>query len=600
MSNTLPSLKIGSAAIKRNKFNISSVSRYTCNFGAFQPTFYRNMIPNETVTVQDTSIIQLADMPVQTMADMSLRTYHFFVPYRCVYRNFDSMLSGNTVNTPNGAFVPTQVPYTYMNLIAKYVMGYLYNQELSNQYFISYDTEGRTLVNCGKKADGTADTEFISSIDSDTCDIDPQTGFYLRYTEKAKRLISIIQGFGFHWNPTNQNIKISLIPFLGYVYSYYKYLCPRRDYTFETTKCHKLIEKLHYTNGYIVQGSDLKDIFDECLDCYYTFDADYFTASLNGNTYGISDADTSLFYSPEGKSFYPLLSSESFEYPVGSYQDGGSSGSEVTSGLGVRLAQQVLKYVNRNTYVGRQVENYLKSRYGVKSPAYDYDSPYFIGGDITDINVNGLMSQAGTEEANLGHRGAYGSGGGQNKKFSFTSKEFGIWISMSAVVPHARYWQGYDKANSATDPLDFFTPEFDGVGYQGIRMSEVNTFATLPNSTFGYVPTYLHLKVGHDIMNGMFSYPSTRKAGMGNYDLDRTFPGGLNPDKWSFCRAMNHDSLENTEEVAYERIFTDTTPFVDHFYIRTQHDAMSIAPMKTYSQSIDVQKESDDFDINYV
>lgn len=607
MSNLVSNLRLGTAAIKRNKFNISSVTRTTCNFGLYEPTFYRHMIPNETVELQDTNIIQLADMPRQTMADLSMRTYHFFVPYRCVYRNFEAMMANLEVCTPTNTFVPTSVPWFTWIQVLREVMGFRTSQEVSNRYFV-YDTPDHTnVVNAGVKAGTGTTDEGITLITRQTCDFeqtwDGKTVF-VRFKARGRNLVKIIQGFGVPFCDTLSD-HISFIPFAGMVYSYYKYLAPRRanNYNFENTKTHRIIEHYHRVDGGQLSNAHLNDLLTECLDCYFTFDMDFFTACVDPeNDVDLGILKNMQFFDSAGFTSRAISDDDG----LGAFQQNGNL-ENISSSAGISLAQKVLKFINRNTFVGRQLESYIKSRYGVSSPSYSYDSPYFIGGDITPISVERQIASATTEGSQLGKRGAYGEGGGSNKKFRFTSKEFGVWISLSTIIPHARYWQGVDKNATCVAMYEHFIPEFDGINYEPIRFSQLNanTDSDYRNSTFGLVPTYLHKKVGHDIMNGCFSLNSFRQAEFSSYDLDRTFDDMPSNDKWDFARCSEEVNPTYVGDVSvyhrsFLRIFTDRTPWTDHFYIRIMHDALSVAPMKTYSQCIDVQDNGGDFEINHV
>ena len=115
MASIVPKIRVGLAACKREKHNLSFDCSTTANIGSVQPTMCREMIPNSKFKVKVSSLVRLASMPLPTFGRMSLRHYHAFVPYVDLWQPFDAMMSGQHYKGYSSAtFIPNKVPYFTM------------------------------------------------------------------------------------------------------------------------------------------------------------------------------------------------------------------------------------------------------------------------------------------------------------------------------------------------------------------------------------------------------------------------------------------------------------------------------------------------------
>ena len=115
MASIVPKIRVGLAASKREKHNLSFDCSTTANIGSVQPTMCREMIPNSKFKVKVSSLVRLASMPLPTFGRMSLRHYHAFVPYVDLWQPFDAMMSGQHYKGYSSAtFIPNKVPYFTM------------------------------------------------------------------------------------------------------------------------------------------------------------------------------------------------------------------------------------------------------------------------------------------------------------------------------------------------------------------------------------------------------------------------------------------------------------------------------------------------------
>lgn len=143
MASLIPKIKVGLAANKREKHNLSFDCSTTANLGYVQPTMCREMSPKSKYKVKVSTLVRLASMPVPTFGRMSLRHYHSFVPCVDLWQPFDAMMSGQHyqgINTAN--FIPTKVPFFTFPTIAKLILDYADvsiapNEDIDNPYTIT-------------------------------------------------------------------------------------------------------------------------------------------------------------------------------------------------------------------------------------------------------------------------------------------------------------------------------------------------------------------------------------------------------------------------------------------------------------------------------
>ena len=164
-------------------------------------------------------------------------------------------------------------------------------------------------------------------------------------------------------------------------------------------------------------------------------------------------------------------------------------------------------------------------------------------------------------------------------------------MTLLSIVPDTGYFQGIPKIMQlgvTGDPLDFYTPEFENLGFQEILNKEVyvpndgdsGTYDSYdPDGIFGYAPRYAFMKWQQDVLAGDF---------LGKYSGDSVM--GANLSAWHLFRelaysdenplALNDNFVEcNNHNNSYDRIFQITNTQLDHFYFNIDVDVKATRPM---------------------
>ena len=175
------------------------------------------------------------------------------------------------------------------------------------------------------------------------------------------------------------------------------------------------------------------------------------------------------------------------------------------------------------------------------------------------------------------------------------------------------YFQGILKENSdgIGGPFDFFSSDFDCIGYQAVKANELVSDLQFQNyagnsqigtdlGNWGVLPRYSHLKVGFNRCMGDISLPSTQDV-MLPYTFDRltkVVESGNNADfKAVYAPVNDAESFRKIQGAAgygdYNRIFQYVNGDFDHFICQFVFDCDTEAPMRSMRESFDTFSDSD-------
>lgn len=525
----------------------------------------------------------------------------------------------------------------YKNSSLHYMPRYLITSD-GVQFMITEVGNDYELVRLPDNARVT-NTSFPSLEHCDFSDfyVDDELGsdFHLVYNfnSTSKRLRSIFLGLGYSFNPYDTE-KVTPFKLLAFYKAYWSLFGVNRSYNFFNTYCYKLIKALSETTvtDMNVVGSVVFELFENFIvselgKCTYTCPADYFSASDLDTQRSATESNGYSFASPvsniDGTASTGVVGAYSMSNgqiandvrTFQAYSTTQNSGAD--SPLGQKIALRLLRFVNKNSVIGRQVSELLRARYGV-SDIHNalHEQVQRIGASKTPINISAIYNNTDSGSMPLGSYaglGVSGQNGAISKKFTFETKEFGVLITLSSVVPKMGYFQGMFRENSdgVVDNTEFWTPEFDAIAWQSVRYNELiadrqfksafhsnehSADASTDLGLFGYNPTYQHYKVSFNRVLGDISLPSMQDS-MLPYTLDRFFPNkvvsrypvtGLGLPELPPNDPMYFRSGTRGET---NRIFSDMSPTEDHVIMQIFFDVKMRAPMKSIANSYDTIDE---------
>lgn len=546
------------------------------------------------------------------------------------------------------------------------LLGGYYIEASKTSTLLSIRTESNLVGNVvpvGDTVSGSIPASELGLIDYRNCDFFTEItkggrtyGIAFRLKPVAKRIRSIFIGLGYQFNPFNTN-DFSPFKLLAFYKAWFDLFRPKRELSFSQTNAYKVMLGTRKATALSLTGGVLAANWNAFLvdlgECYYYLPQDYFGMSVlrpmdNYQTNGASsptplnvrlssfDGDV-LTASQTGiptdgsapemratnRGNNPALpGGYAVTIPVQNPAQPNATNFSGISAQAVQMALKMLKFVNKNTVVGRSVYDYLKAHFGISVDDADGTGKIiFIGDDDIQIQISDVMSTAATSEARIGEYAGKGIGYGDSNNYDFTAKEFGYWITLSAIIPKSGYFQGYLRENRHLERFDFFHPEFDALGYQILERGEVmddytHKFASFNpvegqgytrKAGFGFVPRYSEYKVGRNIVNGDMSLNSLDNS-MAGYYLDRRFPR-FDENAYSYEDANqvvhplyqlaapsfkpsivfdNFRRIDPSDRLGnYGRIFAGDAVMLDPFIVHNVFKVDSYLPAKSLSESFD-------------
>lgn len=653
---------LGTPVLKNSKFNFDHSNVTTCNFGSYQPILAYELMPQAKVKFRPVSFVRLTNMIAPTYGLMKLKTTCGFVPTRLLYPNFTQFLSGQQVNTQDGAFIPTKLPTLKLRQllgVLALLPGFSYSEKFRMRDSASVIFNG-TIDGTRTDFSGDDFMDFVNnsslsikrydSSGAEWLELGPLQGLkdisddYSRdelpynfratelhqgsfvfeelgvrinyYGEKQlqldnvaftfdnsiniKRLLCAFRGVGLNVpselvNPDFMDEDdLNVLALLAYVRLYLEHLVPQREFVFEDSKTFKFINYLSSHDGFDVLSHStvtydlFRGVIDEVMDMFYTLPPDVFTSalnSINNDSFSIS-----VRTNDNGVREDTIISTEG-NAPQGQVTD------SITANMITNLLA-TLKYSNRNTVTGRNVMNWLRSRFGVVPDAIKDNHSYFLGTQNTDIKVTDLYATANSNTGNFGRMlGSYTGRGGafsKGKNITFRAEEFGYFICMQVMVPMIDYYQGVSPHCYRTDRLDFYTTEYDGKSYDAIRYSQLNASHINSQGVYGFYPRYSDYKYITSTMNGDFRF---NKQDISAFHLFRTLGNDFVLDDG--FRRLRYDSVASGSE-SFLRIFANTDATLDHFIIYNPLEFRVSQPCKPLSKSYEVEDNgNDEFRVDY-
>lgn len=560
-------LHVKSAVKSRSSEDISFTHLTTMDFGQIGALAAIETIPGAQYPIQGDFFCRTAPLVKPTYGKFSFKTVVAFVPYHQVAYDAEAWLSGKT--TWEGA-TPVQRYFTVREL-AQFILTYCCT------------STGASSTNY--------DYVYISS-----------TGvtLYALFTPVGRYYIKVLNQLGYAlpqdvdlqtsgiWYTSVSQKKLSAYPFLAFFKLYNDYMSQSQRFnssvltdTLRKIKYNETISSI-YSNGALNRDC-IKSFFDWL---FLNYENDYFTSAWqqpNNAINSIENISTALV--PQNASG-PNLGS------VNQNVNDNVLTHPVVSSV-VYLSQRALDFlrsfdlwVKRNNYSGSRSVQQIYSRFGIKSEDYKSHYAHVYDTDSMPVQVGDVTATAQDPNVPLGDYAGKAIMTG-NKSVNIEVSDFGLLLVLGyfTVSPMTAY--GYDKKVLRSDPLDYYTPEFDGIGAEAISVGEVWTSPRVTgetvkdNAVFGFTERYNSYRFGRDQITGDFrDYRSNGDMNVWhtgrNLEAIRT-AGNLVAQSSS----MNTLPQVNSE---YNRIFSVTAGTVDHFYLTCRFTIKATLPIKNLNE----------------
>nr|DAP30378.1 MAG TPA: Major capsid protein [Microviridae sp.] len=203
----------------------------------------------------------------------------------------------------------------------------------------------------------------------------------------------------------------------------------------------------------------------------------------------------------------------------------------VTSGISIndfRNVNAYQRYLELNQMRGYSYKEIIDGRFDVNVKYCDLLMPEYLGGCTRDIQMNAITQTVETSDSGT-YQGALGSQAGNATLFSGSEDisvfcdEESIVIGVMSVVPMPVYTQTLPKFFLYRDRLDSFSPEFDHIGFQPIKQSEISPVLSWQENrsnldkVFGYQRPWYEYVQKLDTASGLF------RTQLRNFLINRVF-----------------------------------------------------------------------------
>ena len=558
-------LRVKSAIKSRNKFDLSRTHLTTMDFGEIVPLFVEETIPGDQFTVNADFFARLAPLVKPTYGKFKFNTVAAFVPYHQIAYDAESWLAGKTSmegQTPLHRYI---TPQTIHSLL------------------VNYWTSSGNVNN--------ADYVFVGS---------NGTVNYRVFTAEGKYYIKVLNALGYalpenvdeqsgsSWLTSVKDTHLSAYPLLAFFKLYNDYMSQSQrfntsslsDILFCIKNCKVSSPNWNPSTGEIYTAG-IRVLFNWLL---LNYDNDYFT---------------SAWQNPNN----PINSTESINsiYTPGTGEQVFSTGYDNNLNVGVSgvlatIPQRALDFlrsfddwVRRNNYSGSRAVQQVYSRFGIKPDDFRAHYAHVIATDSMPIQIGDITSTAdtGNTGAILGDYAGKGIMNG-NKSISYKADDYGMLFIFGYFTVSPMMSFGYDRRVLRSSPLDYYNPEFDGIGADAISMGEVFASPIVAgpsdfsndNQVFGFTERYNAYRYGRDVITGEFR--DYRFQDMSVWHSGRNLTS-LRTSGNMVAQSSSMNTLDQTAS-EYNRIFSINTGAENHFYLTARFRVDAVRPILNLNQ----------------
>lgn len=575
-------LKVKSAVKSRNKFDLSRSHLTTMDFGQIVPLMVEETVPGDQFNVKGNYFSRMAPLVKPTYGKFSFKTVAGFVPYHQIADDADAWLAGKT--TWEG-------------------------QTTHHRYITVGDLADFIMTNCLAVSSSDADA---TNCDYTQINSNGSAAYYF-FSSRGKYFVKVLNSLGYAlpqgvdlrtsstWYTDIRPIKLSAYPLLGFAKLYNDYMSQSQRFNIAPLSnfLYRVKHGIVYTNANTANGQITATGINIILsNCLLNYENGYFTSAWQNPNNPISGTES---IRPSGLDTMAGTGADMYmddrnNYLV-TYAESSTSGDRsYISQRALDMLKNFDDWVRRNNYSGSRAVQQIYSRFGIKTDDYRSNYAHVISTDTLPIQVGDVTATAGTnfslgqvtKDIGLGDYAGKGIMNGSDG-FSYKADDYGILIVLGyyTVIPMNSF--GYDRRVLRNTPLDYYNPEFDGMGADAISIGEVwengtvsgSIDSTKMNAVFGYTERYNSYRYGRDVITGEFrDYHSN--GDMNVWHTGRNLQG-LRQSGNLVAQSSSMNTLPQVDS-EYNRIFSVIDDDVDHFYLTAYFNVDAVRPMLSLNQ----------------
>ena len=444
---------------KRSMFDLTHERKYTCDMGALVPSFVQEVLPGDTFKCLTNAVVRLSPLLAPMMHRVDIFTHYYYVPYRLLWNNWQSFITGGEDGTDASVFPTvssgdlgkaTGTLWDYMGCPTNWtddssVAHTVANFSVSALPFRAY----AMIFNEWYRDQNLVDPVAISLADG----VDTTTNLNLLYRAWEKDYFTS----ALPWPQKGPDVLLPIgvsAPISG-------------------------IGK--QTSNFGNDGLTYRDSTGVSMVYPHSQTVD---TSSNDQTFAIRGTAAS--------GGFPDVTADLSDATAVSIND-------------LRLANRVQQWQERNARGGSRYIESILAHFGIRSSDARLQRPEYLGGGRSPIVVSEVLQTSSTDavspQANMAGHG-FSAGGMVPFKKSF--EEHGIILGITSVLPRTAYMQGSPRMFNRRTRYDFFWPLFANLGEQSILKKEIFAGAANPDDVFGYAPRYDEYRHAESTVHGDF------------------------------------------------------------------------------------------------
>lgn len=237
----------------------------------------------------------------------------------------------------------------------------------------------------------------------------------------------------------------------------------------------------------------------------------------------------------------------------------------------LRLAFQTQVMLERDARGGTRYIELIKAHFNVTSPDARLQRPEFLGGKSTPIQISAVpqTSAASGQPTPLGKLAAYALGTNARDGFTYSATEHGVIVSLCMVRADLTYQQGLDKKFSRSTRLDYYFPALAHLGEQAVLSKEIYCDGAAGDANvFGYQERFAEYRYSRSMITGKLR--STYSSPLDIWHLSQ---------KFTSRPTLSSTFIVETMPITRIEAVTTEPPFVMDSFIK----ARWTRPMPAYS-----------------
>lgn len=519
----------------RARFNLSHSVTTSMDVGTLYPIDWQEVVPGDVFKCRAFDVSRVTSSFLKPVMDnLFLDVYHFFVPHRLVYDNFEKVF-GNPNPSAYTDNALEEVPMGYGTVNAGSVGDYLglpicvisQDNPVSllpfRSFALIYDKYFRN--------ENTTDEIYIQKKGFSLSELFGNNAFGPNsYCGKLPK-VSKYKDYFTSCVPNPQKGAP-----VGFNLGTYAPVIPRNEQINPLTDSDPQVSLRTYTGSTVSQA--------------------ILGVASNSNLYTVTAPAATVF----GASVYPS----------NLYADLTDTSAITVDDL--RLAFAYQKMLERDAIYGSRYNEYLYGHFGVHVPDAYVQFPQYLGGGRTPLNVVQVaQTSQGTEESPLGNVGAYSWTNGRTG-YSHKFKEHGLVMTVACLRYRHTYQQGIAKKWRRKVREDFYDPLFSTIGQQPVYTTELYGMSTVgKDAVFGYREAWSELRSIPNTISG-----EMRSSAKNSLDVWHF------ADNYASAPTLSQSFTEETPAYV-DRTLSVPSSSQDNFILNFYFDMSAVRKMPVYS-----------------